>query len=114
MMGELQALPHTDQGRIPNKLILVVVGEPDFGATVLQTIQECTPYKAILATNGPQALKVIAHLKCDLFLLDPHLPHMNGFELFDRLHATTGYEETPAIFLSTNPLRLQMARQFRL
>jgi len=28
-------------------------------------------------------LNIIAHLKCDLFLLDYHLPHMNGFELFD-------------------------------
>jgi response regulator RpfG family c-di-GMP phosphodiesterase len=82
-----------------SKLILVVEHNLDFGALLVQTIQRKTPHKAILATNGRRALNVIQHLQCDLFLLDYHLPSMNGFELYDRLHATKGCESIPALFL---------------
>jgi CheY-like chemotaxis protein len=83
----------------PPKLILVVEHNLDFGMLLVQAIQRKTPHKAILATNGRRALTIIQHLHCDLFLLDYHLPSLNGFELYDRLHATKGYESIPALFL---------------
>jgi CheY-like chemotaxis protein len=83
----------------PSKLILVVEHDLDFGMLLVQAIKWKTPHKAILATNGRRALTIIQHLHCDLFLLDYHLPSLNGFELYDRLHATKGYESIPALFL---------------
>lgn len=94
-------LPIPAEGKIflPPKLILVVEHDLDFGVRMVQTIKRKTPHKAILATSGSRALSIIQHLHCDLFLLDYHLPSMNGFELYDRLHATKGHESIPALFL---------------
>jgi CheY-like chemotaxis protein len=84
------------------KRILIVEDDIEFGSTLMQMIKEETPYQAILATSGIEALSIITHLRCDLFLLDYLLPGMNGLELYDRLHAMKGNEETPAFFLSAS------------
>lgn len=84
------------------KRILVVEDDIDFGSVLVRMIQQETPYQALLATTGIEALNIVSHLHCDAFLLDYHLPYMNGVELYDRLHATTGHETTPALFLSAS------------
>jgi CheY-like chemotaxis protein len=84
------------------KRILVVEDDMDLGSVLVRMIQQETPYQALLATTGIEALNIISHLHCDAFLLDYHLPYMNGLELYDRLHATAGHEATPALFLSAS------------
>ncbi len=84
------------------KRILVVEDDMDFGSVLVRMIQQETPYQALLATTGMEALNIVSHLHCDVFLLDYHLPFMNGVELYDRLHATAGHEATPALFLSAS------------
>lgn len=96
---------HTQSAEETNatlKLILVVEDDLEFGSFLIQMIQEETPYRVILATSGIEALNIVAHLKCDLFLLDYLLPGMSGLELYDRLHAIAGCQETPAFFLSAS------------
>jgi CheY-like chemotaxis protein len=100
-MLEQHTLSSVEASTAP-KLILVVEDDIDFGSALTQVIREETPYQAILATSGIEALNLIEHLKCDLFMLDYLLPSMNGLELYDRLHATKGNEETPAFFLSAS------------
>ena len=34
------------------------------------------------------------------FITDYHLPHINGIELYDRLHSTDDLANTPAIIMS--------------
>jgi DNA-binding NtrC family response regulator len=51
--------------------------------------------------NDPyQALLVASQRKPDLFLIDYHLPYMNGIELYNKLHIIEGLEEVPAIIMS--------------
>lgn len=59
---------------------------------------------ALLVTSGFEALQVIKEVTPDLFLLDYHLPQMNGIELYDRLHATKGLERVPTIMTSAGVL----------
>jgi len=101
-MPEQQALSATQEASPAFKLILVVEDDISFGSVLVQTIKEETPYQAILATTGMEALNIVSHLQCDLFLLDYLLPSMNGLELYDRLHAIPGQETTPAFFLSAS------------
>src|SRR6266567_9626597 len=89
LMSTLPTVPVEGHTSLPLKLILVVEHDLDFGVCIVQAIKQKTPYKAILATSEITALNIVQHLQCDLFLLDS----MNGFELYDRLHATKGYEE---------------------
>jgi CheY-like chemotaxis protein len=84
------------------KTILVVEDDADVGEFFVQALQQETPYQSILATDGFQALKIVQSVKPNLFVLDYLLPHMNGIELYDHLHATKGLEEIPALFMSAN------------
>jgi CheY-like chemotaxis protein len=101
-MRDQQTLSRAQETSTPFKRILVVEDDITFGSILVQTIKEETPYEAILATTGMEALNIITHLKCDLFLLDYLMPGMDGLELYDRLHAVNGHEKTPAFFLSAS------------
>jgi len=80
--------------------ILVVEDDEDLGQFIVQAIHDETPYQALLATDGSQALKFIKTLKPTLFLLDYNLPDMNGLELYDKLHSIEALTNVPAIFMS--------------
>jgi CheY-like chemotaxis protein len=60
----------------------------------------------VLVPNGFEALKIASSLKPDLFVLDYHLPNMDGLELYERLHTTRGLEAIPTLFLTAYPFSL--------
>lgn len=86
------------------KTILIVEDDPFIGEFFVQAITEENRHVALLVTSGFEALEVIKEVTPDLFLLDYHLPHMNGIELYDRLHATKGLERVPTIMTSAGVL----------
>ncbi len=84
------------------KTILVVEDDEDIGMLLVRAISLATTYKAMLVADGFQALEAVRRLKPNLFLLDYHLPSMNGIELYDRLHTVEGLEHVPAIMISAS------------
>jgi CheY-like chemotaxis protein len=54
----------------------------------------------MLLTDGFQCLKAVTSIKPNLFILDYHLPSMNGIELYDQLHAKKELEHVPAVVIS--------------
>jgi len=86
----------------PLKMVLVVEDDVDFGTNLVQVIREETVYHAMHVTDAFEALRVIGHLKCDLFLLDYQLPGIDGIDLYDLLCSTPGYEEVSAIIISAS------------
>jgi len=70
-------------------------------------------FKVFRVTNGKTALKVLETQRIDLFILDIDMPEMNGFELAERIRGTSGYGDTPIIFLTGNSSRehITMAMQ---
>ena len=93
------------------KTILIVEDEAALGELLVQTILLETPHRAILVADASRAFNIIGHTKPDLFLLDFHLPLMNGIELFDRLHATKELEHIPAILLTAGVLEHDIRRR---
>ena len=97
-----------DQNRSPGrvddstKIILIVEDDVGVGTFLVQALAQETPYRAVLAANGLQALNIVRSLKPSLFILDYQLPFLNGVELYDRLHAMKELERTPAIIMSAN------------
>ena len=89
-----------------NKTILLEEDDIDLSDCIVAAIEEATPYHVILAPNGPEALKTISTLKPDLFLLDYHLPSMDGLELYERLHTIKRLEHVPTLFLTAYPFSL--------
>src|SRR5579884_716622 len=100
----------------PVKTILVVEDDDDLAELILEVIQQEGPqdkiaYQPVLAADSMQALEIGRTIKPNLFLLDYYLPRMNGLELYDRLHAMEGLENTPAIFMSANPPRQEIEKR---
>jgi CheY-like chemotaxis protein len=52
-----------------------------------------------LVTSAAAALDFVKHIKPNLFLLQYHLPDLDGLALYDRLHETQGLARIPAIIL---------------
>ena len=91
----------TRQGKnIMDKTILVIEDDDSIGALLVEVLSQETPYKALLVTDAFQALKAIHYVKPCLFITDYRLPHMDGIELYDRLHLTDNLADIPAIIMS--------------
>lgn len=95
----------------PAKTILVVEDDELIGAFLAEAISQETPYHPLLVSNGFEALKVTHDIRPSMFLLDYHLPKMNGIELYDRLHASEGLETVPAILISANLPRSELTKR---
>jgi DNA-binding response OmpR family regulator len=83
-----------------DKTILVVEDDDSIGSLLVEALSQETAYKALLVTDGFQALKAIRTIKPCLFITDYRLPQMNGIELYDRLCSTNELANTPAIIMS--------------
>jgi CheY-like chemotaxis protein len=92
------------------KLVLLVEDDVDIGEVLLEIITQETPYQAVLKTDGQEALAAVQSQKPDLFILDYHLPHMTGIELYDKLHAIEELALVPALMISAR-LPLQELRK---
>lgn len=64
--------------------VLIVEDEKAL-STAYKTILEKHGFDALVATNGEEALAVLADNKPDLILLDMMMPKMNGLEFLRRL-----------------------------
>ena len=82
------------------KTILIVEDDECIGEMLVEALSLETPYKALLVSDGFQALGVVQHMKPDLFITDYRLPRMNGIELYDRLSHTDDLADTPTIIMS--------------
>jgi DNA-binding response OmpR family regulator len=89
-----------------SKTILLVEDDIDLSSCLVAALKEATAYHVILASNGAEALKTASVLKPDLFLLDYHLPSMDGLELYEHLHTMKGLENVPTLFLTAYPFSL--------
>lgn len=82
------------------KTILVVEDDDNIGTFLVEALSQETPYRAVLVTDGLEALKAVRNIKPSLFITDYRLPSMDGIELYDRLHALQELANTPIIIMS--------------
>ncbi|MDQ6645366.1 MAG: response regulator [Chloroflexota bacterium] len=90
-----------------HKAILFVEHDLVLGEFLVMATSQETPYQPLLAQTKEQALEMVQHITPDLFVLDFVPGTMNGFDLYDSLHAQPGFEAIPALFLSANLPELQ-------
>jgi PleD family two-component response regulator len=79
------------------KLILLIVNHAKVGPFLVRVIKKETRHHVMLASHEHQAFKVIQEIKPDLLLLDFELVWKDGFQLYERLHATEGLKHVPVI-----------------
>jgi len=89
------------------KTVFIVEDDEAIGELLVEAIQQETPYQAVLASNGFQALKMLRTVKPDVFILDYGLPGMNGLEFYDAIHAVKALERLPVLIVSAEAARIQ-------
>jgi CheY-like chemotaxis protein len=57
--------------------------------------------EAIIANDGPQALRLVDVYKPDLIVLDVNLPSMTGYQVCDRLRRDPNTADIPIIMLTS-------------
>ena len=97
MLRETAPFPRKEVSVITS--ILFVKDEHATTQLFLHLLSQETPYHVYWANNGRAALHFTRHVKPQLFLLDYHLPDMNGIQLYDRLHARKELEAVPALIM---------------
>ncbi len=78
--------------------ILLVDDEPDI-VEFLQYNLKQEGFDVIAAYDGIEALTKISE-KPDLIILDIMMPKLDGYEVCKRIRSTSGFENTPVIFLT--------------
>jgi len=89
------------------KTVFIVEDDEAIGELLVEAIQQETPYQAVLASDGFQALKMLPKVKPDVLILDYALPGMNGLEFYDAIHELKALEYLPVLVVSAEATRIQ-------
>lgn len=84
------------------RTILVVEHGPSQGESFTQHFSFKPHHYAKLVTSAAAALNFVKHIKPNLFLLEYHLPDIDGLALYDLLQETRGLASTPAIIFGVS------------
>jgi CheY-like chemotaxis protein len=93
------------------KTILMVEDDADIGAMFLHLLVDETPYETVLVRDPLEALEVIKVITPVLFILNYRLPHMSGLDLYDRFHAQPDLAHVPAVMISANLPKEELAKR---
>lgn len=94
--------PSSGIGHNSVKTILVVEDDEHIGEFIVEAFVQETPFQAMLATDGKQALKLVQNVKPSVLLLDNNLPDMKGIELYDRIQVEKKLDNVPVLLMSAN------------
>lgn len=81
------------------KKILAIDDEGEI-LEVLREHLEAEGYEVCTASNGAAGLELAEIFKPDLIFLDVMMPQMNGFQVLERLGASSEIRKTPVVMLS--------------
>lgn len=93
---------------------ILVVDDTPANIQSLAAILKEKGYQISVATNGKQALDVLARVSPDLILLDVMMPEMDGFETCRRLKANDQWRPIPVIFLTAKTETTDIVQGFEL
>jgi CheY-like chemotaxis protein len=93
---------------------VLIVEDAPANIQALTAILREKGYAISIATNGRQALDVLAAVRPDLILLDVMMPEMDGFETCSRIKDTPDWRDIPIIFLTAKSETGDIVRGFEL
>ena len=81
------------------KKILIVDDEPNIVLSV-EFLMKRSGYDVVTATDGQEALDLLAEVMPDLMILDVMMPRKNGFEVCAEVRADQRFQKLPILMLS--------------
>ena len=79
---------------------ILIVEDTAANIQALAAILKEKGYQISVATNGKQALEVLARVQPDLILLDVMMPRMSGFEVCRKLKSDPGTRDIPILMVT--------------
>lgn len=101
VVEEPEAEPESLDAQRNKKTVVVADSNPE-EARFLQLSLESEGLHAIACSDGREVLKEITDNQADLLLLDPLLPHLDGWKVLHDLRANPATEKLPVILVSEN------------
>ncbi|MEJ2095588.1 MAG: response regulator [Deltaproteobacteria bacterium] len=89
--------------------ILIVDDEPNI-VIPLQFLMEQNGYEALVASNGEEALEIIAKEMPDLVLLDIMLPGIDGYEVCEMVRLKSEWRHIRIVFLTAKGREVDIAK----
>lgn len=82
------------------KRILTIDDEEDLTFFIKANLELTGEYEVTVARNGKEGIKAAIRNKPDLILLDIMMPHMDGYQVLDRLKKSRRTLSIPVIMLT--------------
>jgi two-component system chemotaxis sensor kinase CheA len=80
---------------------VLVVDDSITTRTLEKNILEAAGYQVVTAMNGLEALRYLQYNTCDLVVSDVQMPHMDGFELTQKLKSSQETARIPLILVTS-------------
>jgi two-component system, sensor histidine kinase and response regulator len=93
---------------------ILVVDDAPANIQMISATLKSNDYQVSVATNGRQALEVLARVPAELILLDVVMPEMDGFETCRRIRESEAWRQIPVIFLTSKAETEDIVRGFEL
>lgn len=90
----------TASSEVVEQPYILIVDDVPVNLQALESILQTRGFRVVKATNGEQALEIVAQEKPDLILLDVMMPKMNGYEVCQHLKENPATSKIPVIFLT--------------
>jgi DNA-binding response OmpR family regulator len=94
--------------------LLLIVDDIEDNISILHTILSKEPYRFAVASNGEEALSLIAREAPDLSLLDVMLPDKSGFDVLRQINEDSSIPQFPVIFITARTGLEDKVEGFRL
>lgn len=101
------------RGQRARKVILIVEDDASIGELLALVISQESDYQPMVVQTSMQALEVIGEVKPDLLIIDYYLAKENGLDLYDQILSRSGFEATPAVFLTAANEQLHLTFEKR-
>ena len=85
---------------LPPRLVFVVEDDDAVRRVLLDAVRAVPGVHAVGIAEGDAALRLSAHVRADLVLLDLVLPALHGVDVAKRLRASRGWHDVPLIATS--------------
>lgn len=95
---------------LTNKTVLVVDDIDTMRRVIVSQLDRFRPKQVLTATNGAEALRIIAKQHIDLILSDWNMPEMNGLELLTALRGQPRLRALPFILVTAETERERVAK----
>lgn len=104
----------TDIAETSIKETIFIADDNQDNLKVLGSMLEQNGYAVRVATNGEQVLASAEELAPDLFLLDVHMPKLDGYETCEKIKSNNKLAKIPVIFISALTEQFNKLKGFEL